>query len=70
MIIARTFSERPTFETLLGGKGISIPESHRKWLELDKDLRLQAFVNTNPEELRSQEILHFQALRRTQDLRA
>ena len=53
-----------------GGKGIGIPESHRKWLELEKDYRLQAFVNASPEELHSQDLLHFQALRRSQDLRA
>lgn len=66
----RTFSERPTFGSLLGGKGIEIPESHRKWLELGKCYRLKTFVNANPEELHSQDLLHFRALRRSQDVRA
>ena len=70
MSIAKTFSERPTFDNLLGGKGIEIAESQRKWLELEKDYRLQAFVNAQPEELHTQDLLHFQALRRSQDMRA
>ena len=70
MSFAKTFSERPTFDSLLGGKGIEIAESHRKWLELEKDYRLQAFVNAQPEELHSQYLLHFQALRREQHVRA
>ena len=65
-----SFDLRPTFYSLLGGKGIEIPESHRKWLELEKDYRLQSLVNANPEELHSQDLLHFQALRMSQDIKA
>ena len=65
-----SFDLRPTFYSLLGGKGIEIPESHRKWLELQKDYRLQSLVNANPEELHKQELLKFQALRAEQDLKA
>ena len=64
----REFQERPTFDNLLGGKGISIPESHRKWLELNKDYRLQALVNPPQEE--SSDLKLLKALRRTQDLKA
>ena len=64
------FDARPTFYSLLGGKGIEIPESHRQWLEIAKDYRLQSLVNANPEELHKQELLRFQALRTEQDMKA
>ena len=70
MGVTKTFNKRPTFETLLGGKGIEIPESHSKWLELEKNSRLQAFVNANPEELQSQDLARRQALREARDLKA
>ena len=64
------YEERPTFETLLGGKGYSLPEAHRKWLALAKDYRLQDTMGASDEELHALDLKIHEARRREQDVRA
>ena len=64
------YEERPTFETLLGGKGYSLPEAHRKWLALAKDYRLQDTIGASDEELHALDLKIHEARRREQDVRA
>ena len=64
------YEERPTFDSLLGGKGYSLPEAHRKWLALAKDYRLQDTMGASGEELQASDLKIHEARRREQDVQA
>ena len=70
---------RPTFETIVRGapldsvydyQGYTLPESHRKWLALAKDYRLQDTMGASDEELHLNDLKIHEARRREQDVRA
>ena len=64
------YEERPTFDSLLGGKGYSLPEAHRKWLALAKDYRLQDTMGASDEKLHALDLKIHEARRREQDVQA